>query len=98
MEKTTEIQGERRKEDGRRLRYIGEEGRKKKKKGKRKRPINYLCPAQQRCQSKKSSRAAPPTKVTLMHWNQKAEGVRADQLTGVKVSGWILLMRRRMRE
>ena len=27
---TTEVQGERRKEDGRRLRYIGEEGRKKK--------------------------------------------------------------------
>lgn len=45
------------------------------------RPVNSLCPAQQWCQSKKGSRAAPPTKVTLMHWSQKAEGARADHST-----------------
>ena len=94
MEKTTELHGESRKEDGRGLRYIGEEGGKKKK-GKRKRPVNYLCPTQQRRQCKKSSLAAPATKVALTHLNQKAKGVRAGQLTGMKVSGWILLMSRK---
>ena len=34
----------------------------RKKRKKRKHPANYLCPTQQRCQSKKRSRAAPPTK------------------------------------